>query len=230
MSPITGDSPLQQDSWSGQVLGLAVYSIELPAPVVLRHYRAWTKTGQPEVASTEHNVGLYLFNERTGNLVHNHAGSGLDLVIPETYTVVDQIFLEPFWKEFSMSGGFWRGILKNIVGFIPVGLCFFPYFSLVRHFRQAALITVLVGFLVSLTIEVLQAFLPTRDSGMTDLITNTLGTYLGVLVYRSAIIQRRFALGMGLPMFDIRPKSTETHVVFQGKPPLQKQAKLGCES
>ena len=180
-----------QNTWSGQVRGLAIYYGQLPATTVLRHYNSWTKNGRPQIAGNEHNVALYLFDEHNGNMAHNHARPGLDLAIPDTYTVLDQTLLKPIWEEFNMTWGYWTNLFKNIVGFVPLGFCFYAYFSLVRQYRRAVLVTVIFGAGVSLTIEVLQSYLPTRQSGTTDLITNTLGTYSGILAYRALRVQER---------------------------------------
>jgi glycopeptide antibiotics resistance protein len=106
---------------------------------------------------------------------------------------LDKIFLEPFWREFNMSWSYWESALKNIVGFIPFGFCVFPCLS-AHKLKRAALVTVILGTLVSLTIEVLQAYLPTRDSGTTDLFTNTFGTYFGVVAFKvvSPVLAARF--------------------------------------
>ena len=190
---VLGDSPGQPDSWSGQLLGLAIYGRELTATQVLRHYQTWTQKQQPEISDGECNTALYLFNERAGTVVHNQTSRNVDLYIPEKYLVLDKIFLDPFWKEFSMSRSYWSGNFKNIVGFIPFGFCFYACLS-AHKVRRAALGTVILGTLVSLTIEILQAYLPTRDSGTTDLFTNTLGTYIGVAACRgvSPILAARF--------------------------------------
>jgi glycopeptide antibiotics resistance protein len=108
----------------------------------------------------------------------------VNLYIPEKYVVLDRIFLDPFWKEFSMSRSYWSSVVKNIVGFIPFSFCFCAGLSL-HKVGRAALTTVILGTLVSLTIEVLQAYLPTRSSGTTDLLTNTLGTYIGTAAWRA---------------------------------------------
>jgi VanZ family protein len=48
---------------------------------------------------------------------------------------------------------------------------------------------VLAGAAISLTIEILQEYIPGRDSGLHDVITNTFGTFLGVLLFRWALMQ-----------------------------------------
>jgi VanZ family protein len=193
---VLGDSPGQQDSWRGQVFGLAIYQRELSAPEVLHHYALWTRQEGLQMASDESNVVLYLFDERAGNIVNNKTGPRFSLHIPRQYSVVDQIFLEPFWREFNLSRPYLGDALKNVVGFIPLGFCLYPYCVGFR-LKRAAFATVAMGAAVSLIIEVFQALLPTRNSGTTDIITNTTGTWIGVALYGLA---RRFITRSGRRM------------------------------
>jgi VanZ family protein len=185
---ILANSPLQGNSWPGRLRGLAIFKSELTAEEVGQHYRDWTKKGKPNVNDDERAVALYLFDEHTGNTIHNQVGSGIDLYIPARYLVVDQILLEPPWKEFHRQRNYLKNVLINVAGFIPLGFCFGAYFTSVRQVKHDILATIVFGAIVSLTIEVLQAHLPTRDSGVTDLMTNTFGTAIGVTLHRAAVL------------------------------------------
>jgi VanZ family protein len=179
---IIGDSPNSTDSWAGHIFGLGIYHRKLDQPQRTRHLATSAWQPLPYSFAGEDAVALYPMDERAGRIVHDRSGNGLDLSIPETYAVVDEKSLEPFWQEFSMSRSYWSAAFKNVIGFVPFGCCFSAWLTRLR-FRHPTLATVILGAAVSLTIEILQAHLPTRDSGTTDIITNTLGTWLGVASY-----------------------------------------------
>jgi VanZ family protein len=181
---VLGTSPRADDSWHGQIRGLALYDSELKPDQVKRHFDNWTESGGPAAVEPEHAVAIYPFSEREGSIVHNSVSGGIDLEIPARYSLVHQIFLRPFWHEYQPGWSYWKDILINIFGFMPLGFFFYAYWRSARSLWRAALLTVLLGLAVSLTIEVTQSFIPTRDSGTTDLMTNTLGTFLGVQLYR----------------------------------------------
>jgi VanZ family protein len=179
---IVGDSAGQSDDWRGQLYALALYRRALTPAQVLKNYAAWTHSGRPEIPVDERTMAVYLFDERSGNVVHNQTPSGLNLEIPKKYQLVNQLFLEPVWSEFEMTESYWSAALKNVVGLIPLGFCFCSLFCATFPIKRPRLTTVLIGTAVSITIEVLQAYLP-RDSGTTDILTNTFGTWVGVVAY-----------------------------------------------
>ena len=179
------------DSWSGEIRGLAVYNLELTPAEVAEHFQRWTPEQGPPAIDQSLNA-LYLFNERGGNIVHNRVDSATDLDLPAKYFVLHPMFLRSTWDQYSHERdvwrrwSFWEDLFVNIGGFIPVGFAFFAYFTTVRCIRRPALVVILLGLFLSFVIESLQRLLPNRDSGMTDLLTNTTGTALGVLLYRSS--------------------------------------------
>jgi hypothetical protein len=190
---IVGNSPVTTDDWTGQLRGLAIYDRDLTARDVSQHYGEWTNGRQSKLAEDAEAVALYLFDEGNGNIVHNHLDAATDLLIPERFFILQGQFLERPWDEFHRGWSYWIDLAINVGGFIPLGFFFYAYFSRQGRFDHPMAATIAFGFAVSLTIEVLQAFLPTRHSGMTDLITNTLGTSLGAMAFRLAAVQAALA-------------------------------------
>ena len=180
---VVGTLPRLGDCWSGVLRGLALYDQELSPAQILHHFETWKEKARPDVSENERAVALYLFDEHSGRVIHNQVSSGHDLYIPDRYLVLDQVLLQPFWQEFHPTWSYCKDVLINIVGFVPFGFLFCAYFSLAGRIKRPALVTILLGLTASFTIEFLQSFLPTRDSGTTDLFTNTLGTCLGVWLY-----------------------------------------------
>ena len=68
-------------------------------------------------------------------------------------------------------------VVGNMVMFIPIGFC------IPLLWRASDEATVTAGFLTSLSIEVIQLFLP-RWTDIDDVMLNTIGTTLGLLLYK----------------------------------------------
>lgn len=182
-------------SWPGEINQLAIYNRELTPTQVKRHFESGMRDQRPTALGDEAPTALYLFNERDGKIAHNQMDPETDLMMPTKYFVLHPAFLGPLWDQFHDSGAawtrrsYWQDIAVNVIGFIPVGFVFMAYVVSVRNLQRSALVVIMAGFALSFTIETLQHFLPTRDSGITDLVTNTMGTAIGVALYRLSWVQ-----------------------------------------
>lgn len=191
---VLGDSPLMGNGWQGKLLELAIYNRELSAEEIalagaddLKGAQGDASTGEGKVEprKTPDDKGViahYEFAEGSGKVIHNSAGPAPDLYIPGTFRILHKLFLMPPWKETPDKLAL-RDIVINIGGFIPFGFVCFAYFRRHRERWRAVVLTVLAGAAISITIEVLQYFVPSRSSDMIDLVTNTLGTYLGAILF-----------------------------------------------
>lgn len=186
---VIGNSPMTDNTWQGKLFGVAIYNQELTPEEVSPHYAMWTHNRVPEGVAKDGVRALYSFGERSGRIIHDSIGPGPDFYIPETFGILHKKILAPPWEEFSPPLSYVWDILINIAGFIPFGFFFCAYLTCNRQWNRAAVVTVVLGGIISVTIEVLQGFIPSRMSGVTDIITNTLGTSLGVILWRWQPVQ-----------------------------------------
>jgi hypothetical protein len=179
---LLGAAPINYDAWSGDVRELAFYSRELSAAQVRQHFSEASRTVTQIADTSENTLAEYLFNEGAGTIVHDRISSGPNLEIAKHFQVPYKWFLAPPWKEITPLWIYVDDIVRNVVGFVPLGMLLYLYLLRVHGKRRAILEAIVLVGLTSLGIEILQWFIPQRDSGITDIITNTSGTGLGVLL------------------------------------------------
>jgi VanZ like family len=146
--------------------------------------------GQPKALVEEQAIAIFRFNEQTGAVVRNRVPGGVDLYIPDHYLVLHPAFLAALWRPTDWGWGFWKDVLVNVLGFVPLGFFLCVCFSRSMSVGHAILLTIAFGCAVSFFIEATQFYLPTRDSDTRDWLNNTLGTMFGALAYRSGYMQR----------------------------------------
>ena len=173
-----GNEPEVRAPWKGEIYGLELFSHALTADEVFENYRGWTDNPPSVTNPGANEVVKYTFVNVKGMKVPNALNDLNGLLIPERLDLKQRTLERSIGYEVDVDD-----VVVNVLGFFPLG--FFGIFWL-RHSKKRpiagiAALVVLVGFGMSFGIELAQAYMPTRNSSLLDLISNLTGTILGVL-------------------------------------------------
>ena len=145
-------------------------------------------------------IVLYLFNKEElkvdkialRSLLSQYLLLILYMTIIGRTRVIKRAEFIPFWSYIRPS--LWSEILLNYVLFIPFGFLLFSSHGERNEIGKRGLDTmkcVLIGFLLSFLIEANQFVFYIGLFEFDDIIGNTLGTYIGVMIARRIITIRR---------------------------------------
>jgi len=183
---VLGNSPYGKHSWLGNIYGLAIYEHILNPQDTASHYDQWS---QGHVFSFPRNINprvFYTFDDKKGYNTFDRSLKEHHLVIPSRVKILKKEILVAPWNESQLDRRLVQDMVMNLVGFIPPGFFFFPLMITLGGFyeKHGFLLTVCACFMISLTIELSQAWMPSRSSQSLDLIFNPLGGCLGAMLYR----------------------------------------------
>ena len=181
---ILGNAPAGKQSWTGNLLHLAFYDHSLTGEQVLQHFQKWSNNESSSLSREEGLIAFYLFDEHSGTVAYDHVGGHHLLMKPRYEAFQKRVLISP-WGDFQLNRSYLRDILTNILGFIPFGFFFSAYLwaRSKTPFYRLLLISILFGGCISLAIELIQVYLPTRSSQLIDVIMNILGGAIGVALF-----------------------------------------------
>lgn len=163
---VLANSPTGQTQWEGNLYYLAFYNGS---------------------SKTE-----FKFSEGSGNLIESET-KDLRIFIPSDFKVLKRTVLLSPLKGFRPDRHYFFDILVNISGFVFYG--FFVTLAFKKSapevpYRKIYFYTALSGTAISLLLELTQVFMPERNSSLTDLICNSVGTILGIILFHYCLPPR----------------------------------------
>lgn len=184
---VLGNSVHGTQSWLGEIRGFALFARALNADEIARHEMLWREAGDFGFIESLDALVLFLFNEQGGEISRDRSGHGIDLTLGGRTAVLERRFLQKPWDHFRLNRGFVIDFLVNLLGFMPfgIGAAFVLSGVGVCGFRMLFYATAMAAAL-SLCIEITQAWMPSRNSSLLDLLLNTIGGLGGAAVVRFA--------------------------------------------
>jgi len=190
---ILGNSPVGKNSWKGRIMRLAIYNRTFAAEQVFKHYQSYLENNFTMRPEKEGCVGLYLFNEKQGAVIRDYSNLNNHLTILVLFRPVKKIILELPWQDFRWNWSFVQDTIINLLGFIPLGFFFTAFLLKASNWKKKIIYISMAatGFAISLAIELSQIYLPSRYSQLDDVICNSVGTVLGILILHLIIQSKK---------------------------------------
>ncbi len=180
---VSGNSASGQNGWEGFFYGLAIYRGTIDKKQAAINYRAWLANDLSTLKQQPGITNLFSFHERRGDRIADIINPFNSLSIPKVMTPLQRIILD---TEFRADWSFASDVIVNIIGFIPLG--FWVALLLRQRTRLSPIVlhtsVPFIGLALSLFIELTQIYLPMRYSQMSDVVSNTLGTVIGLVLFR----------------------------------------------
>ena len=189
---ILGNSVYGNNFWRGDIFGLGFYGYELTPEQVELHFDKWSKERKFSFAEQGNPFLLYSFDEKNGVRALDHGNGNHHLKIPKRIQILEKRILSSPWIDLKLNKSFIQDFVINLVGFIPLGFILSATFIELGGTlkKRVILITVVLCFTISLIIEVVQGWMPSRSSQILDLMLNTGGSLIGVMTYRAIVMTR----------------------------------------
>jgi hypothetical protein len=183
---VLGNSPYGRHSWTGDIFGLAIYEHTLNPGDTYSHFDQYSRQ---HIFSFPRNIDpkvFYTFDEKSGLKAFDHGSKAHHLHIPSRVKILKKEILVAPWNEVRLDRQLVQDMVMNLAGFILPGFFFYALMVHLGGFyeKHGIVLTLCTCFMISLTIELAQAWIPSRSSQSLDLIFNTLGGCLGAIFYR----------------------------------------------
>jgi len=183
---VIGNSVSAKNSWVGEIHGISMVDRALSSALIERYHASWKKSGRFPDHPTDHTLYQYIFAGAKIPSVPDQSRLNQPLTIPRRPVVLSKSFLSPPWHHFKLNRSFAADSMLNLLGFIPLGALLFGWLQHSFQRTQRIHLAIVIGFcfLLSLTMEIVQAWLPTRSSSLLDLFLNTLGAWCGIKLFK----------------------------------------------
>jgi VanZ family protein len=192
---ILGNSSHGNSSWNGEIYGLALYADKLSPDVIENHYNAWSKNHVFPLGENEKQFLCFGFKEGRGTETIDIISGIQKLSIPSKFYILKKRFISMPWSDFQDAKNFYLDIIINLLGFIPLGftLCACLVRSKGILQKKAVLFSLIFCFILSLCIEIAQAWIPSRSSQGLDVILNTFGAWTGTMICKLIFWRKQVA-------------------------------------